>query len=160
MKQYFGKYRGTVESEPDDKGRVQVSVKDVLEGSSSWATPSVPYAGPGVGFFAIPPPGAKIWVEFEGGDPDRPIWTGCFWGDNHTAPNVERTAKKKVFKTETATITLDDTNDKGSITIETKGGMKIVLDAQGIELTNGQGSVKLTGNQKHVAINIDGLEVT
>ena len=28
----------------------------------------------------IPPVGANVWVEFEGGDPDYPIWSGCFWG--------------------------------------------------------------------------------
>ena len=42
--------------------------------------PSVPFAGPKVGFFAIPPVGANVWVEFEAGDTDHPIWSGCFWG--------------------------------------------------------------------------------
>ena len=49
-------------------------------GTQSWAYPSVPYAGLQTGFYAIPPVGANVWVEFEGGDPDHPIWTGCFWG--------------------------------------------------------------------------------
>jgi len=35
----------------------------------------------GVGLFFLPPKGANVWVEFEGGDPDYPIWSGCFWSD-------------------------------------------------------------------------------
>ncbi len=63
------------------QGRIQVSAPAVLGGTHArWAMPCVPYAGPGVGLFAIPPVGANVWVEFEGGDLDYPIWTGCFWG--------------------------------------------------------------------------------
>lgn len=77
--QFFGKYRGKVENniDPMMMGRVQVSVPAVLgDGGLSWAMPCAPYAGSGVGFFAIPPTGANVWVEFEGGDPDYPIWSG------------------------------------------------------------------------------------
>lgn len=65
---FFGKYRGKVENniDPMQLGRVQVKVPAVLgDGTMSWAMPCVPYAGSGVGFFAIPPNGANIWVEFE-----------------------------------------------------------------------------------------------
>ena len=78
----FGKYRGTVEDpvDPQGMGRVQVSVPDVLgEGKFSWAMPCTPYAGKGVGFFAIPPERAHVWVEFERGDINYPVWSGCFW---------------------------------------------------------------------------------
>ena len=37
-------------------------------------------AGSGVGLFTVPPVGANVWVEFEGGDIDYPILAGCFWG--------------------------------------------------------------------------------
>jgi uncharacterized protein involved in type VI secretion and phage assembly len=81
MTQFFGKYRGKVKNnvDPMQQGRIHVSVPAVLgEGSLSWAMPCVPYAGSQVGFFAIPPVDANVWVEF-GGDPDAPIWSGCFW---------------------------------------------------------------------------------
>ena len=38
-------------------------------------------------------------MEFEGGDPDHPIWTGCFWGLGET-PVVPALAETKVFKTD------------------------------------------------------------
>ena len=162
MRQYFGKYRGKVENnvDPNERGRIQVSVPAVLVDSRlSWAMPCVPYAGPGVGFFAIPPQNASVWIEFEGGDPDRPIWTGCFWDTNDSVPASPALAEKKVWKTDTCTLTLDDTNGASGVTIQTRDGMKIVINSQGIEIDDGQGaSVKLTGPK--VAINESALEVT
>lgn len=87
---FFGKYRGKVEVnlDPLGLGRLQVSVPDVMgDGTLGWAMPCLPGAGPGVGIFAIPPVGANVWVEFERGDPDHPVWTGGFWdvGDTPAA---------------------------------------------------------------------------
>ena len=160
MNKFFGKYRGKVENniDPMQLGRVQVSVPAVLgEGSMSWAMPCVPYAGPGVGFFAIPPVDANIWVEFEGGDPDYPIWSGCFWGVGEV-PALPAIAEMKVLKTDMGTITLNDLPGAGGITIETTTGMKIEISVLGIEISNGQGgSIKLTGPQ--VSVNEGALEV-
>ena len=160
MTKFFGKYRGKVENniDPMQLGRVQVSVPAVLgEGSMSWAMPCVPYAGPGVGFFAIPPVGANIWVEFEGGDPDYPILSGCFWGAGEV-PALPAIAEMKVLKTDMGTITLNDLPGAGGITIETATGMKIEISVLGIEISNGQGgSIKLTGPQ--VSVNEGALEV-
>ena len=160
MTDFLSKYRGKVENniDPMQLGRIQVSVPSVLgEGRMSWAMPCVPYAGSGVGFFAIPPVGANIWVEFEGGNPDYPIWSGCFWGVGEV-PAMPAIAEMKVLKTDMGTITLNDLPGVGGITIETITGMKIEINALGIEITNGQGgSIKLTGPQ--VSINDGALDV-
>lgn len=160
MPQFFGKYRGKVEAniDPQQQGRIQVSCPAVLgEGRLSWAMPAAPYAGPGVGFFAIPPTGANVWVEFEGGDANYPIWSGCFWGLGE-APALPAIAEMKVFKTDTATITVNDIPGAGGVTIETQMGMKIAISATGIEISNGQGAtITLTGPK--VSINNDALEV-
>lgn len=160
MTQFFGKYRGKVENNVDPlfQGRVQVRVPAVLgEGRMSWAMPSVPYAGPQVGFFAIPPTGANVWVEFEGGDTDYPIWSGCFWGAGEV-PASPAVAEIKMLKTATATITLNDLPGAGGITIETTTGMKIAITAMGVEITNGQGAtIALSGPQ--VSVNNGALEV-
>lgn len=161
MREFFGKYRGKVENnlDPLQMGRVQVSVPAVLgEGSLSWAMPCVPFAGAGVGFFAIPPSGANVWVEFEGGDPDYPIWSGCFWGAGEV-PATPAVEQMKVFKTGLATITINDIPGAGGVTIETTTGAKIAITATGIEINNGMGgSIQLSGPQ--VSINNGALEVT
>lgn len=160
MTQFFGKYRGKVANnvDPMQQGRVQVSVPAVLgSGSLSWAMPCVPYAGSQVGFFAIPPTGANVWVEFEAGDPNAPIWSGCFWGSGEV-PATPAVAEMKVFKTDGATITLNDLPGAGGIKIETTTGMKIEINAAGIEINNGQGaSLKMSGPQ--VSVNSGALEV-
>src|SRR5216683_5159045 len=77
----WGKYAGKVVSNTDSEqmGRLQVTCGAVLGDQPVWALPCVPYAGPSVGFYFIPPVGAGVWVEFEGGDVSRAIWTGCYW---------------------------------------------------------------------------------
>jgi uncharacterized protein involved in type VI secretion and phage assembly len=158
---FYGKFRGIVtdNEDPSKLGRVRAKVQDIFgENESGWAMPAVPYAGKNVGMFFIPPKDAFVWIEFEHGDPEYPIWTGCFWaqGEVPASPAVPDT---KMLKTDIATITINDSASSGSITIETNKGMKIVMDTSSIEITNGQGaSVKLSGNQ--VSINSGALEVT
>lgn len=164
MTQYFGKYRGKVENnlDPQMMGRVQVSVPAVLgEGTLSWAMPCTPYAGPGVGLFAVPPDGANVWVEFEAGDPDYPIWSGCFWGLGD-APAQPAVPFVKVLKTENLLVKLDDTPGAGGFTLEVNPPsvatpLKIVCNASGIEISNAAAKVKLT--PASVSINDGALEV-
>jgi uncharacterized protein involved in type VI secretion and phage assembly len=138
----YGKYRGTVVNnvDPQKLGRLQIQVPNVLgKNTSAWALPCVPYAGNQVGTFLIPPIGANIWVEFEAGNPNYPIWSGCFWGPGEV-PSQTGLPQKKIIKTDTVMITFDDllTN---TITIETQIGMKIIINQDGISLDNGKGSM-------------------
>ena len=141
------------------QGRIQARVQDIFgENSSGWALPSSPYAGDGVGLFLIPPVDAWVWIEFEHGDPEYPIWSGCFWAQGQT-PVIPAVPEKKILKTDIGTITLDDTQGAGGITIETTAGMKIVINSQGIEIDDAQnGKIKLSGPK--VSINGTALEVT
>jgi uncharacterized protein involved in type VI secretion and phage assembly len=185
---FYGKYRGIVadNSDPLMLGRVKARVPDIYgEEESGWALPSLPYAGNGVGLFLIPPTDASVWIEFEHGDPDYPIWTGCFWAQGE-APALPAVAEIKVLKTDSGSITIDDTpgaegitietasgnitietssgnvtidTSSGGITIGTTGGMKVEISSSGIEINNGQGgTVKLSGPK--VSINDTALEVT
>lgn len=164
MTQFFGKYRGKVENNLDPLmlGRVQVSVSAVLgDGRLSWAMPCAPYAGAGVGFFAVPPVGANVWVEFEAGDPDYPICSGCFWGVGEV-PALPAIPQMKVLKTDGITLTLSDLPGAGGFTLEVSPPvvpipLKLVFNAAGIELTNSAASVKLT--PVSVSLNNGALEV-
>ena len=157
---FLGKYRGIVTDNRDPQmlGRIRAKVQDVLGGNDSgWALPCTPYAGDGVGLFLLPPENASVWIEFEHGDPDYPIWTGCFWATGEV-PASPAVPEKKMLKTDAGTITIDDTKGSGGITIETTAGMKIAITSSGIEIDDGQGgTVKLTGPK--VAINDSALEV-
>lgn len=158
--QFYGKFRGVVSdnNDPSSLGRIRAKVPDVYgEEESGWAMPAVPYAGNQVGLFLIPPTNALVWIEFEHGDPDYPIWTGCFWAQSEV-PVSPASADKKVLKTGAGTITLDDTQGSNSITIETSNNLKIKMDQQGIEISNG--SQKIMISSSSVSINNGALEVT
>jgi hypothetical protein len=86
---YYGKYRATVFNnvDPELRGRIQAIVPDVLGlVPSTFALPCLPAAGKSSGAFFVPEIGAGVWIEFEQGDPDYPIWTGCFWGVSAEVP--------------------------------------------------------------------------
>lgn len=78
MSIFFGKFRGVVTDnrDPDGIGRIRARVPDATgERETGWALPALPYAGDSVGLFVLPPVGANVWIEFEGGDTELPIWT-------------------------------------------------------------------------------------
>jgi hypothetical protein len=88
-KKFYGKYRGLVINniDPMQTGRIMAQVPDVLGLiPSSWALPCVPCAGIQSGAFMVPPIGSQVWMEFEQGDPNYPIWTGGFWGTAAEVP--------------------------------------------------------------------------
>ncbi len=90
---YYGKYRGFVINNIDPMflGRIQVLVPDVSNiMPTSWAMPCVPVGWKQMGILSVPPIGSLVWVEFEQGDPDYPIWTGCFWGNPAEVPMMSK----------------------------------------------------------------------
>lgn len=156
---FYGKFRGVVTDNRDPLmlGRIRATVPAVFgDEESGWALPCSPYAGKGVGFFFVPPVGANVWMEFEEGNTDYPIWTGCFWGVGE-APKMPAVPDVKVIRTDFVTITIKDPPGLGGLTIETTNGLKIVMDLSGIELSNGASTVKLTPIS--VSINNGALEV-
>lgn len=161
---FYGKYRGIVTdiNDPLMTGRIRARVPDVMgDLESGWALPCAPFGGSGMGFFALPKVGAGVWIEFEHGDPDYPIWVGAWFGSVADLPTelLAPPYKKTMIKTEGGnTIILDDTPGIGGITLQTSSGQKITLNSISIEIDNGQGGViKLTGPQ--VSINNGALDV-
>jgi uncharacterized protein involved in type VI secretion and phage assembly len=168
---YFGKYRGTVVDNSDStgRGRVQVRVPAVLGDLEVWAMPCVPYAGDGVGFYSLPASESGVWVEFEGGDPGYPIWVGCFWADNQLPDDSD--AAIKIWKTESLTLRLDDTNDEllaeatsgSKITIAAdvateSGGAAHTVGSSGVTSDSG-GSGKVDVTSASVSVNSGAMEV-
>jgi uncharacterized protein involved in type VI secretion and phage assembly len=162
---FYGKYRGIVTDiqDPLMQGRIKARVPEVLgDQESGWALPCLAFGGSQMGFFVLPDVGAAVWMEFEHGDPDYPIWAGAWFGSQADMPPdlITPPYKKTMLVTKSGhSITLDDTPGAGGITLKTSGGQKIVLTAAGIEIDNGSGAViKLSGIQ--VTINNGALEVS
>lgn len=166
MKQYFGKYRATVINniDPQLMGRLMVQVPDASNlVPSTWAMPCVPFAGIQNGFFAIPAIGSGVWVEFEQGDTDYPVWTGCYWGIGEVpalalagVPGVQQIVIQSVLQN---TLMISDVpGPTGGILLKSATGALISINETGITISNGMGAtILMTGPV--VTINQGALEV-
>ena len=166
-KKYYGKYRGTVANniDPMQIGRIQVMVPDVSNYiPTSFAMPCLPLAGKQMGTYMVPQIGSGVWVEFEQGDPDFPIWSGCFWGvvaevpvlglaGNPASPNI-------VVKSglQNSIIVSDLPGPTGGIMLKSTTGATLIVNDTGIYIQNGKGaSIVMVGNT--VTINEGALVV-
>jgi uncharacterized protein involved in type VI secretion and phage assembly len=165
---FYGKYRGTVleNIDPLQTGRLMVQVPDVGgELPSTWALPCLPFTGPGSGFYAVPPIGSIVWVEFEQGNPDYPVWTGCFWGSSADVPAAAFLGtpglQQIVIATEAENMLVisDTPGPTGGFLLQTSSGAMISVSDTGIVIDNGQGASLLL-NGPTVTINEGALEVT
>ena len=162
---YYGKYRGTVLNnvDPMRKGRIQVIVPDVNIAPSTWAMPCVPVAGLLMGALAVPPIQAGVWVEFEQGDPDYPIWVGGWWGSAAEIPPMAQPVQPPIdgFTWQTTlqnSLQITDLpGPTGGLFIKTTTGATITMNDTGLILNNGKGAlISMVGS----AINIIGSPVT
>lgn len=155
---YFGKYRGLVQEvgEGEKLGQLTATVPEVYgEMTSPWALPSVPFAGKEHGFVLLPEVNDGVWIEFEAGDPSRPIWTGCWWGEGEMP--VSAGSQARVLVTPGGhQLVLDDgeqklrlchsgganlTMTKDVITLKI-GQTQIVLSSSGVNINNGAFEVR------------------
>ena len=164
-KLYFGKYRGTVTNNLDPKrmGRIQALVPDVLdELPSSWAMPCLSVGGTN-GMFTVPVIGSGVWIEFEQGDSDYPIWTGCFYGSQAEIPSMAKTVPPGVSGITLQTpfqngVTINDVKGPtGGILIRAQNGASIAINDVGITISNGQGA---TINLQGKTVDINGGALT
>jgi hypothetical protein len=164
---FFGKYRGTVLNnvDPEQRGRLMASVPDVsMLLPTSWALPCAPIAGIQMGMFSVPIIGSGVWIEFEGGDPDYPIWTGCFWGSAAEVPLLSHLAPPLVpaitFQTplQNGIMVSDVPGPTGGILLKSTTGAAIIVNDTGIYIQNGKGaSIVMVGPS--VTVNLGALVV-
>jgi uncharacterized protein involved in type VI secretion and phage assembly len=155
---HYGKYRGVVVDvdDPEKMGRITANVPEILHDQTSpWALPAVPFAGPSHGMVLIPEVGDGVWIEFEAGDPSRPIWTGGWWASGELpAPGGPQT---RVLVTSTGhKFVLDDQNKE--IHLLHSGGGEITMTDDDITLAIGQSEAKLTKDQ--ISLKIGTTEIT
>lgn len=165
---FYGKFRGLVfnNRDPEQRGRIQVIVPDISTViPTTWALPCVPVGGMQSGIFSVPLVGAGVWVEFEQGDPDYPIWTGCFFGSAAEVPPMARgiaTATVPGITLQTPLqngITISDApGPTGGILIRAANGASIAINDVGITLSTGQGAL-VTMQSNTVDINGSALTI-
>jgi len=152
---YWGLYQGTVLQNVDPmlKGRLQLVVPDVMSLlPTTWAEPCVPLAGPTgppMGVYMVPPIGTGVWVEFEHGDANKPVWIGCRWGlpsdipplahvGNPADPNI---VIQSLLQHAIVISDMPPTPITGGIILKSTTGAMIVVNDSGIYISNGKGAM-------------------
>lgn len=154
---YFGKYRGLVRDVDDleNLGRIVAQVPEIYgDRDSPWALPSVPFAGSNHGLFCLPEVGDGVWIEFEAGDPSRPIWTGCWWAENEI-PEPGAKDIRVWITTDGHKIILNDNNNQ--VQVVHSGGAEITMTSSDITLKKGSQQVVISDSS--VNVNNGALEV-
>lgn len=172
---FLGKYRATVINniDPENRGRLQLTIPDVLGlVPSTWAECCAPFSGltgAAAGMFAIPPIGAAVWVEFEQGDPDHPVWTGGRWASAADVPPMalapppippgQNVVIQTSLQNMLAVSDAPPTPASGGIVLKSATGAMIVVNDTGIYINNGKGAmITLVGPA--VTVNNGALVVT
>ena len=140
---FYGKYSGVVAdtSEPDARGRIKVKVPSIFgEEAIVTARPCFPY-----GHFFVPPPGVRVWVEFEAGNPDYPIWVGVWYADGAAPQEAQGSPQtERVMQTPFGhTVVISDKDGEEKITIRHGGNAFLALAKDGSALLSNKKGANL-----------------
>jgi phage baseplate assembly protein gpV len=141
---YFGKYRGIVTDvdDPNNQCRIRATVPAVLgEHPCGWAMPAAPFAGGGHGVVMLPKVGSGVWIEFEAGQLDNPIWSGAWWA-NGERPDPQGAAVRVIVSEHGHKLILDDESDE--VKLVHGSGPEIKMTATEIVLTCGACEIKIS----------------
>jgi uncharacterized protein involved in type VI secretion and phage assembly len=147
---YYGKFSGTVvdDDDPDKTGRLKVTVPAVWSGDDPlWARPCFP-----AGHFFTPAVGSRVWVEFEAGDPQYPIWVGVWFPPDDVPAEAQlEPPTSRVIKTPSGhTVEFNDKSGDESILIRHKANAFVSIDKKGsVVVGNASGSVVYLNADQH-----------
>jgi uncharacterized protein involved in type VI secretion and phage assembly len=143
---FYGKYRGTVtdNDDPDGLARIMAQVPSVMGDTEvGWALPAFPFAGDGHGLVTLPEAGSMVWIEFEAGNLNFPIWSGCFFlAGQRPAPDT--TGARVIVSKTGHELVLDD--DDAKVRLKHSGGATIEMTGSDITLTIGLSKIVMTNS--------------
>jgi hypothetical protein len=167
VKLWYGKYRGSVKAPgppTEPAGSLMVNVPQVMGATGvQLALPCFPYTGLVSGMYYVPPVQSAVWVEFEGGNPKKPIWVGGFF-PTPVGPPLSKLAppgtEQAVLQTTllNSISVIDVPGPSGGIMLKSTSGAAILVNDVGITLSDGKGGL-LTMTGGIVSINPPNLVV-
>jgi len=155
----IGIYAATVQKVHQD-GRLDVTVPAIYDQtapeSCATARPCFPYA-----HFFVPKEGDLVWVAFEGGDPDAPVWLGAWYAKDSVPKEADADPPvKRVIKTPAGhLVILDDTKDKEQVIVADKTGNRIELRTDGVLIKCAQ-NLTIDASGKQIEIKASSVAVT
>jgi len=143
-----GLYRGVVTNvnDPEGLGRVRAKVHELLGDTdeTDWASPCVPFGGGGAGWDMLPKTNDPVWIAFEAGDLNRPVWLG-FWYSTPQPPPEGAGPDVRVLQSKAGhRIELGDAEGEEYVRVSHKAGALVEIDRDGnIALVETGENVKL-----------------
>ena len=141
---YYGKYRGTVKdvADPEQRGRIRVECKEIYDSAlSPWALPCF-----SPNEFRIPRVGDIVWIEFERGAKQYPVWVGTVYTQAEVAARFLRgTAYSAGLVVEVADAGKQE-YITGAVKEVTTGNILSTITGNITELVTGTITETITGN--------------
>lgn len=127
---HYGSYRAFVidNDDPDNMSRLQLRIPHIneLTDDSTWAWPKGLHGSNGNGSQLLPQKGDMVWVEFEYGNPDYPVWSFAGYAENEK-PSEFKTPKHYGFKTPKGSIVLiNDNKDEEEILVKLNSNLDYI----------------------------------
>jgi uncharacterized protein involved in type VI secretion and phage assembly len=176
---WYGVYPALVSDirDPEGQGRVRVTLPwspDTDGGRyETWARLATFMGGANRGSWFVPDVNDEVLIVFEGGDARRPYVIGAMWNGSDSPPESMDAAGNnyhKVLRSRNGVkVTLDDSDGREQLILETPGGQKVTLkDGPGVvEIVDNNGNtVKLDTSgitvnaTAKVTINASQVEIT
>jgi len=194
-KSFSGLWRGVVIDNDDRKtttpcrGKLQVFVPQVYgrelpQEDFPWAEPCFPLYGGGrnngesSGLIGLPAIGSSVWIMFEQGSPQNPVWMGTWFGakdveqDDPYEMGSESTEKyPNVFVIKPPFTASFIRMDQNSVEIQLSDGIFIKMDKEGDVVINGgektisilsEGNIDISGKNVNISgesISVDAKEI-
>lgn len=152
--------------DPEELGRVRVTLPYFDNQMSSWARVATPMAGRERGFFFRPEIGDEVVVAFLDGDPRDPVVVGALWNKNDKPPPDDGEPadnnRRFIVSRSGHVLIFDDTDGAEKIEIvDQSGALHAVLDSatNKIELTAAAGDVEVSAPAGTVKIEAKTIEL-
>lgn len=115
----------------DKFGRIKVQFHWDREGksdenSSCWVRAVMPWTGKKYGFIAIPRMGQEVVIQFEEGDPDRPICTGMLYNSDNMPPYALPENQTQLGLRSDSTKDVNDSKAYNELMFEDKAGEELM----------------------------------
>lgn len=166
MSSLFGKYKAEVVNvnDPEKRGRIKVVCPRATNNNTILEWAECCFMD---GFFSLPKRGDTVWVEFEEGHIDKPIWCGIVMTSNYAKRYGEYNVKKKMIVTEKHNVEINDESEEfilkseGKVindikqdykTTVTEGEMQTVVSQGRMQTTVAQGDIVTTASLGSVNI--------
>ena len=136
--EYFGKYTGIVESNSHDAklGWIDVKVPTIFGNEEVvTARPALPF-----GYLFAPDKEQKVWIEFEGGSTELPLWTGVQYLQDGVpdAYDLDPPEKRVLHSPSGHVMIFNDKSGSEAIEIhDGPNGHNVVLNKDGITVSDG-----------------------